>query len=405
MNPIESLSNKYKTIRPYLNEKQWRIYLATEAQSMGHGGVSRVSDASGATRATIHIGLKELEEQSVIIETQKVRRPGGGRKKLRDKNPQLVEELNRLVDAETRGDPMSPLLYTTKSTRQLARTLTDRGFPVSHDVVDKILREEGYSLQANAKTKEGSGNPDRDAQFRYINKQAIEHMERNEPVISVDTKKKELVGEFKNAGKEWLIEGQPTQVNVHDFPSAACGKAIPYGVYDISRNTGWVSVGTDHDTATFAVATIKRWWDIEGIVEYPNARRLLITADGGGSNGSRSRLWKKELADFAKESGLNISVSHLPPGTSKWNKIEHRLFSHISMNWRGRPLISHEVVVGLIGATTTTKGLRVRAELDERHYETEIKVSDEELKMLSIKRHEFRGEWNYTITPSFSEKS
>ncbi|MGV8119089.1 MAG: ISAzo13 family transposase [Candidatus Xenobiia bacterium LiM19] len=405
MEPIESLTNKYRTIRPYLNEKQWRIYLATEAQSMGHGGVSRVSIASGATRATIHIGLKELEEPKVMAEMQKMRRPGGGRKKLRDKNPQLVKELNRLVDAETRGDPMPPLLYTTKSTRHLAKTLTDRGFPVSHDVVDKILREKGYSLQANAKTKEGSSNQDRDAQFRYINKQAIEYMEMNEPVISIDTKKKELVGEFKNAGKEWLPEGQPTQVNVHDFPSAACGKAIPYGVYDVARNTGWVSVGTDHDTATFAVSTIKRWWDTEGIIEYPNARRLFITADGGGSNGARNRLWKRELADFAQESGLHISVSHLPPGTSKWNKIEHRLFSHISMNWRGRPLISHEVVVGLIGATTTTKGLRVKAELDERRYETEIKVPDEEFRMLPIDRHEFRGEWNYTITPSFAEKS
>lgn len=404
MKSDDKLKQKYKSVEPHLDERQWRLYLAAEARSLGHGGITRVARLAGVTRVIIHTGLKELDNAAVPTR-RRTRCIGGGRKKLRDKDPELVEELNHLIEPETRGDPMSPLLYTTKSTRQLAKAVTEKGHPVSHDVVDKILHEEGYSLQANTKTKEGSENPDRDAQFRYINKQAIEHMEKSEPIISVDTKKKELVGEFKNAGQEWLPEGQPRQVNVHDFPSTASGKAIPYGVYDVTRNTGWVSVGTDHDTAVFAVATIKRWWDNEGVVAYPNANRLFITADGGGSNGSRNRLWKRELAAFAQESGLKITVSHLPPGTSKWNKIEHRLFSHISMNWRGRPLVSHEVVVGLIGSTTTTKGLKVKSDLDEQHYPTDIKVSDEELKALPIDRHEFHGEWNYTITPSFVEKS
>lgn len=390
-------------MRPHLTERQWRLLLAAEARALGHGGVTRVSQASGATRATIHIGMKELDEPPISPDALRARRPGAGRKKLRETDPTLIEDLRSLVEPETRGDPMSPLLYTTKSTRQLASALKDAGHKVSHDVVDNILQEEGFSLQANAKTREGSTNPDRNAQFEYLNAQAKAHLEAGNPVISVDTKKKELVGEFKNAGQQWLPKGEPIEVNVHDFPSAAVGKAIPYGVYDLGRNVGWVNVGTDHDTAAFAVESIRRWWQHDGKAAYPTAKRLMITADGGGSNAPRNRLWRKELAQFAREEGLEITVCHLPPGTSKWNKIEHRLFAHISMNWRGQPLTSHQVVLGLISATTTRTGLKVKAALDLGAYATKITVSDEELKALSIRRHEFRGEWNYTIAPAGQE--
>lgn len=393
-------------MRPHLDERQWRLYLASEVTALGRGGLTRVAAASGVAPVTIRAGLKELEESPIsdLSTERRVRRAGGGRKKESEKDPTLLKDLEKLVSPETRGDPMSPLRYTTKSTRQLSSALKGMGHSTSHEMVANILNEQGYSLQANMKTKEGTDNPDRDAQFRYINKQAIDHMEKGQPVISVDAKKKELVGEFKNAGQEWLPGGQPTQVNVHDFPSMAIGKAIPYGVYDVHRNSGWVNVGTDHDTAAFAVATIKRWWYNDGMLAYPNAGQLFITADGGGSNGVRNRLWKRELAEFAEESGLKITVSHLPPGTSKWNKIEHRLFSHISMNWKGQPLVSHEVVVGLINATTTAKGLRVKAKLDEGLYPISLKVSDEEIQALPVQRHEFHGEWNYTIIPSLYPK-
>lgn len=398
----EALKRKVESIKPHLNERQWRLYLASEARSLGRGGVTQVASVSGVTRATIHIGLLELD--GLPLPPTQVRQSGGGRKKLRDKNPGLVKALRTLIDPETRGDPESPLLYTTQSTRQLSRALKTMGHSVSHDVVHNTLQEEGYSLQTNVKTREGSENPNRDAQFQYLNAQVKDHLESSQPVISVDTKKKELVGDFKNAGRQWRPKRRPHHVRVHDFPSDAIGKAIPYGVYDVAKNTGWVGVGTDHDTSEFAVQTIRRWWNNEGVFNYPDATRLLITADGGGSNGSRNRLWKRELCRFAEEANITITVCHLPPGTSKWNKIEHRLFSHISLNWRGQPLISHEVVVGLINGTSTTKGLTVNAELDKGNYPTKIKVSDQEMGTLPVVGHEVHPNWNYTISPSSRAK-
>ena len=302
-----------------------------------------------------------------------------------------------MVEPATRGDPESPLRWTSKSTRQLAAALAEKGHDISHSTVADILHELGYNLQANVKSRELSSHPDRDAQFRYLTDQVQEHMARKQPVISVDTKKKELVGDYKNAGREWEKKGQPVKVNIYDFVDPERGKAIPYGVYDVASNAGWVSVGTDHDTASFAVETIRRWWLEVGRRAYPKAKKLLISADGGGSNGYRTRLWKIELSRLAAETDLSITVCHLPPGTSKWNKIEHRLFSHISMNWRGRPLTSHEVVVELIGATTTRAGLKVRAQLDTNKYPTDIKVTDEEIAAVPLRKHDFHGEWNYTI--------
>jgi len=382
---------------PYLNERQRRLYLAVEARGLGHGGVARVARATGVSRPTIRQGLRELTDP--IAASERVRQPGGGRKKLTERDPTLLRDLEALVEPDSRGDPMSPLRWTCKSTRQLAEALVGAGHRVSHTVVAELLNQAGYSLQAPTKTLEGRQHPDRDAQFRYLNEQVKACLEAGQPVVSVDAKKKELVGAFKNGGREWQPKGRPEQVNVHDFPDPHLGKAIPYGIYDVGRNTGWVTVGQDHDTASFAVASLRRWWQAVGTGAYPAAERVLICADGGGSNGYRVRLWKVELQRFADQSGLAVMVCHLPPGTSKWNKIEHRLFAHISMNWRGRPLVSHEVIVDLIGATTTQAGLRVQAELDVGQYPTKIKVSDEEMASLHLTPHAFHGEWNYTLAP------
>jgi hypothetical protein len=351
------------------------------------------------SRPTIIKGRKELAASSEGMQSGRVRRAGGGRKRARDKDPALVEALERLVDPLARGDPMSPLRWTCKSTRQLADALGQAGHVVSHKVVAQLLHEQHYSLQANRKTREGGAHPDRDAQFRYINEQAARYLAEGYPVISVDTKKKELIGQYKNGGREWMASGHPEEVSVYDFVDPEVGKAIPYGIYDLGHNSGWVNVGCDHDTASFAVESIRRWWKAMGLSRYPHADKLLICADGGGSNGSRTRLWKVELQGLCDETKLAVTVCHFPPGTSKWNKIEHRLFSHISMNWRGRPLVSHEVVVNLIAATTTQAGLTVRAELDRGSYPTHIKVSDEDLARVRLHRHPFHGEWNYTILP------
>jgi hypothetical protein len=392
------LAQKFAAILPHLNEKQRRLILAAEARSLGHGGISRVARASGISRATIQKALQEVNRPDTPPD--RIRRVGGGRKKTRDRDPSLLADLEALVNPDTRGDPMSPLRWTCKSTRQLAETLNQHGHQVSEHIVRDLLHEAGYSLQANAKTLEGSRHPSRDAQFRYLNDQIKVRLSQGLPVVSVDTKKKELVGSYKNGGQEWQPKGIPEPVNVHDFPDPALGKAIAYGIYDVGRNAGWVTVGQDHDTASFAVASLQRWWKMVGMRVYPQADQLLICADGGGSNGYRVRLWKLELQRFADATGLRVTVCHLPPGTSKWNKIEHRLFSHISMNWRGRPLVSHQVVVELIGATTTREGLQVQAELDTGVYPTQVKVSDAELAAVQITPHAFHGEWNYTITPA-----
>jgi hypothetical protein len=391
------VAEKYTSLLPYLNERQRRLYLAVEARGFGRGGVARVARATGVSRPTIQQGLRELS--GPVASPERVRQPGGGRKRVTVRDPTLLADLEALVDPDSRGDPMSPLRWTCKSTRQLAEALGGAGHRVSHTVVAELLDQAGYSLQAPIKTLEGRQHPDRDTQFRYLNEQVKTFSGAGQPVISVDAKKKELVGTFKNGGREWQPRGQPERVNVHDFPDKHVGKAIPYGVYDVGRNAGWVTVGRDHDTATFAVASLRRWWQVVGLDAYPGADRLLICADGGGSNGYRVRLWKVELQRFADESGLAVTVCHLPPGTSKWNKIEHRLFAHISMNWRGRPLVSHEVIVELIGATTTQAGLRVQAELDVGQYPTKVKVTDEEMASLRLTPHAFHGEWNYTLAP------
>lgn len=393
-----SLAEKLAAVLPHLNERQQRLLLAAEAQSLGHGGVSRVARASRVSRPTIHRGLRELDDADEVI--TRIRQAGGGRKLVEEANPAILSALEELVDPATRGAPMSPLRWTCKSTRQLAAALKQQGYQISHQIVAELLRAAGYSLQANAKVRSVTNHPDRDAQFDYLNEQAKASLEEGSPVISIDAKKKELVGQFKNPGQAWQPTKQPIEVNVHDFPDPQLGKAIPYGIYDIGQNTGWVSVGCDHDTASFAVATLQRWWDLVGSVAYPNTKKLLITADSGGSNGYRVRLWKLELQRFSDATGLEVTVCHLPPGTSKWNKIEHRLFSHISMNWRGRPLVSHEVIVELIGATTTSTGLKVKAELDTGFYPTQVKVSDAELATVCITPHKFHGEWNYTISPA-----
>jgi transposase len=357
-----------------------------------------VARAAGVREATVSLGVDELEAGAEPL--GRARRPGGGRKRAADADPGLRPALLALAEPAERGDPMSPLRWTTKSTRSLADELTRQGHKVSADTVGDLLREEGFSLQGNAKTLEGTRHPDRDAQFRYINERVKDHQATADPVISVDTKKKELVGEFKNAGREWRPKGQPTAVRTHDFPGDSAGNAIPYGVYDVTANAGWVNVGTDHDTAAFAVESIRRWWNARGSQDYPDARRLLITADAGGSNGYRTRAWKAGLAALAAETGMEITVSHFPPGTSKWNKIEHRLFSHITMNWRGRPLTSHDVVINSIAATTTRTGLTVQARLDDGTYPTGIKVSNAQMAVLPVSRHPFHGDWNYTLHPA-----
>lgn len=397
MKTEQVLTTKLKTILPHLNERQRRLLLAAEAKALGWGGISKVAQATGVSRVTLYKALEEIQSEAPV--SLRVRQPGGGRKSVKEHHPELLEDLESLVDPLTRGDPESPLRWTCKSTRQLSSELERQGYPVSHVTIAELLHRLDYSLQGNAKTLEGATHPDRDGQFHYINRQVKQFLKRGEPVISVDTKKKELVGNFKNTGREWQPQGEPEEVEMHDFATKDSPKAIPYGVYDIGQNRGWVNVGCDHDTASFAVASIRRWWLSMGRAMYPQAQELLICADGGGSNGYRVRLWKVELQRLATELGFRITACHFPPGTSKWNKIEHRLFSHISMNWRGRPLVSHEVIVQLIGETSTRQGLRVKAKLDKRKYPTQVKVSNQELKQVRLKPHDFHGEWNYSIHP------
>ena len=399
---VESvLKAKFEAVLPHLDERAARLVLAAEARALGHGGIAAVARASGASRSRIQDGVNELE--SGVAPVARIRRAGGGRKPAEQADPGLLAALLALVEPTRRGDPRSALSWTTLSVRHLAAELTAAGHPVTGETVGKLLRANGFSLQANAKQVEGGGHPDRDAQFTYLNAQAGAHQQAGEPVISVDTKKKELVGTYRNGGREWRPAGQPEPVKVHDFIDPELGKANPYGVYDVSADTGWVSVGTDHDTSAFAVNTIRSWWTSTGQAGYPHASRLLITADGGGSNGYRTRAWKTELAQLATETGLTITVCHLPPGTSKWNKIEHRLFSHISMNWRGRPLTSHEVIVNTIAATRTQTGLHVHAQLDTGSYPTGVKIPDQQMKALeedgTLTRHDWHGEWNYTLNP------
>jgi transposase len=395
--PAEVLAAKFAVIFPHLDERQRRLLMGAEARALGHGGIRLVARTAGVREATVSLGVDELDSGAEPL--GRARRPGGGRKRAADLDPGLRPALLALVEPDERGDPMSPLRWTAKSTRSLAAELTGQGHKISADTVGDLLRAEGFSLQGNTKTVEGKQHPDRDLQFRYINEQARAHQGTADPVISVDTKKKELVGEFANAGRQWRPKGRPAAVLVHDFPEDGLGKAVPYGIYDITANAGWVNVGTDHDTAAFAVESVRRWWRAAGQGDYPQATRLLITADAGGSNGYRTRAWKAELAALALETGLQITVCHFPPGTSKWNKVEHRLFSHITMNWRGRPLTSHEVVVQTIAATTTRTGLRVRADLDPGTYDTGIRVSDAHMDALPLDRHDWHGDWNYTLYP------
>ncbi len=389
-------------LRDALDERSRRLVAAAESLSIGRGGIAAVTQATGMAGQVIRRGIAELEQaaqQPLPRPASRIRRPGGGRKRTVDVDKTLLRDLELLVDPLTRGDPESPLRWTCKSVRKLATALKRKGHQTSHRMVAELLQNLGYSLQANRKTKEGAQHPDRNAQFEHINRKVKEYFKRGDPVISVDTKKKELVGDFKNGGKEMQPQGQPEKVRVHDFIIPGLGRATPYGVYDLGRNEGWVSVGIDHDTAAFAVQTIRRWWRQMGRKAYGEARRLLITADAGGSNGTRLRLWKVELQKLADETGLEIAVCHFPPGTSKWNKIEHRLFSSITENWRGRPLISHEVIVNLIANTTTEKGLKVRAALDAGQYPAGIKVSDEELAAVRLRRSRFHGDWNYFVSP------
>ncbi len=389
---------------PLLDERTRRLYVAAEARALGRGGIAAVSRASGVTCVTIRRGMAELETGANAGEGR-IRCPGGGRKRQVDWDPELRSALVRLVEPVTRGDPQSLLRWTSLSTRHLAKTLKRAGHFTSHQMVAVLLHEMGYSLQANRKTVEGAAHPDRDEQFRYINRCVISQMVAGQPTISVDAKKKELVGNFKNGGQEWRPKGTPEKVRVHDFMIKELGKVNPYGVYDLLRNQGWVSVGISHDTAAFAVASIARWWRHMGRHAYPKARTLLVTADGGGSNGARTRLWKWELQGLANELRIPISVCHLPPGTSKWNKIEHRMFSFISQNWRGRPLLTHATVVSLIAATQTSTGLKIRCRLDRKLYPDGIKVTDEQMASLNIERSEFHGDWNYTIRPSKTRRS
>jgi hypothetical protein len=398
-----SLVAKFEALFPHLDERQRRLFMGAEARAIGHGGIRLVARAAGVREATVSLGVSELDSGQAPL--GRVRRPGGGRKRAVDRDPGLRAALLALVEPDTRGDPMSPLRWTTKSTRNLAAELTHQGHRVSADVVGDLLREEGFSLQGNAKTIEGKQHPDRDGQFSYINEQARTFQQSGDPVISVDCKKKELVGPYKNAGRQWRPKGDPVRVDTHDFPDKELGKAVPYGIYDLAANTGWVNVGTDHDTAAFAVESIRRWWNGTGHSTYPLAGRLLITADAGGSNSYRTRAWKTELAALAAETGLAITVCHLPPGTSKWNRIEHRLFCHITMNWRGRPLTSHDVIVQSITATTTRTGLSVHAELDPGRYPTGAEVSDAAMAALPITRHDFHGDWNYTLHPQAAQVS
>jgi transposase len=400
---VQSIAEKYQDIRRFLNERTRRLWSAVEAKALGRGGVQLVARATGQSRTTITQGMKDLQLKERLESTRQVRQPGGGRKEVREKSPELESALLGLVEPSVRGEPDSPLLWTTKSLRNLAEALKKRGYKVSHSVVGQILKELGFSLQANRKTDEGKSHPDRDAQFNYIQQKVVAYQKEQQPVISVDAKKKELIGNYKNGGVEWEDQKRPVEVKVYDFLSEAEGKAVPYGVYDITHNQGWVNVGIDKDTAEFAVQTIRNWWHQMGQERYPQASRLLITADSGGSNGVRVRLWKKELQALADESGLEIAVSHLPPGTSKWNKIEHRLFAQITKNWRARPLLSYAIIVNLIASTTTTQGLEVKCALDTNSYPTGKRVTDSDLASLNLSRDTFHGDWNYTIRPTKSQ--
>jgi DDE family transposase len=401
---IETVRSKYNQLRPLMNERMRRRWAASEALTLARGGISAVAQATGMSRTTIWAGIGELQqpEQTAGAEfsAERVRCRGGGRHLLVDMDPALVKALEALVEPTARGDPMGPLRWTCKSTRQLAEELQRQGHAVGYRTVAVLLHDLDYSLQAPRKTREGTSHPDRNAQFEHINYQVRAFQRRGQPVISVDTKKKELVGDFQNGGREWQPQGSPEQVRTHDFEDKELGKVIPYGVYDPTCNAGWVSVGIDHDTAYFATETIRRWWQEMGSLIYPQAAQLLVTADAGGSNSSRSRLWKVALQQLADALQLRISVCHFPPGTSKWNKIEHRMFCHITNNWRGRPLVSRSVIVNLIGNTRTKNGLHVEAALDTNSYETGIKVTDEQLAVVCIKHDKFHGEWNYTIAPS-----
>jgi hypothetical protein len=396
---VDFIRHKYTALAPLLNERTRRCWAATEAQALGYGGISIVAEALGIARGTLHAGLAEVQERETAIVPQRVRRCGGGRQPLTEKDPMVMEALNDLVEPTTRGDPESPLRWTCKSTTRLAQELESAGHPISQRSVCTLLHAQHYSLQANRKTREGSSHPDRDAQFQYINAHVKQFQRAKQPVISVDTKKKERVGNFKTPGREWQPKGSPEKVNVHDFADPQLGKIIPYGVYDLAANAGWVNVGIDHDTAEFAVESIRRWWGHMGQERYPVAKKLLITADCGGSNGSRTRLWKVTLQQFADEVQLPIYVCHFPPGTSKWNKIEHRLFCFITQNWRGRPLLSRATVVNLIARTTTQHGLTVRAMLDKHAYKTGKTVAKEVIATLKLKPQSFHGEWNYCLLP------
>lgn len=406
MSSITEIKKKFHQLSRVMDERSRRIWAATEAMSIGWGGVSLVAEATGLARNTIASGVAELKGRKpgrpAKAEIERLRKPGAGRKRIIDGDPRVLADLESLVESTTRGDPKSPLQWTCKSTRRLADELAEMGHVISYKSVAALLAEMEYSLQSNQKTKEGDSDPDRNAQFEYINRQTKAFQKRGQPVISVDTKKKELIGDFKNAGREWRPAGDPEKVRVHDFEYKELGKGVPYGVYDISANVGWVAVGADHDTAEFAVQTIRNWWKKMGSHSYAKAEEILIMADGGGSNGSRSRLWKMEIQRLADETGLAISVSHFPPGTSKWNKIEHRMFSFITQNWRGRPLVSHQVMVNLIGNTTTRTGLKIKAQIDNANYEIGKKVTKQEFEQINIKPAQFRGEWNYKIMPTES---
>lgn len=404
MENFSMLQRKYELLRPHLDEASLRLCAAADALILGRGGPSLVAKASGLSRTTIYAGLSDLDQSSVVSiappkPADRIRRSGGGRKRLSESDPGLLTDLDKLVDPVTRGDPESPLRWTCKSTTKLAKELQAQGHQVSQRSVWTLLDQLGYSMQSNRKTDEGTVHPDRDAQFLHIAKKVEQFQRDSFPVISVDTKKKELVGRFKNGGREWQKKGQPEKVKAHDFADKELGKVVPYGVYDLTHNQGWVSVGINHDTAEFAVATIRRWWKKMGITLYPQAKELLITADGGGSNGSRVRLWKIEIQKLAQELNMTIHVCHFPPGTSKWNKIEHRMFCHITENWRSRPLESQAVVVNLIANTRTEKGLTIQAEVDDTFYPTGIKIPDAEMEDLAITRDAFHGEWNYMIRP------
>jgi transposase len=397
--PLYQIKQRYDAVSPFLDEKQRRLFVAAEALTYGEGGITKVSQTLGVSSSTVSKGIKELQNPETI-ENERIRRPGGGRKRTVDTDPTLRSDLEKLVDPTTRGDPDSPLRWTCKSTRKLAAALNEMGHYTSERMVCELLHEMGYSLQANRKTQEGSSHPDRNAQFEYINETVQIFQKEGQPVISVDTKKKELVGNFKNAGQEWQPKKTPESVHIHDFADKELGKVNPYGVYDMVQNNAWVNVGTDHDTAAFAAESIRGWWHSMGRQTYLEAERLLITADGGGSNSYRSKLWKTELQRLSDETGLAITVCHFPPGTSKWNKIEHRLFSHITQNWRGKPLVSHETIVNLIANTSTSAGLTVQAQLDQNEYPKGIKISDEELAQVNLKQEPFHGEWNYTVLPN-----